>query len=137
MTAWWADWKESEIEPVPGIPIVDNNQPISSSTTTSIITCTGKPQFKIGGSAKTFTVTYYNEDNEIIPDHAPGEWTFAIDGTPVDSELLTLTPDGNKLKIKFLGDDSYIGKILTITNTGIDEYFRTVTSEFQVEIIAL
>ena len=131
----WANYRIDNVEPTPIVS--DETQPISSSTTTSIITCTGKPQFKIGGSAKTFTVTYYNEDNEIIPDHAPGEWTFVIDGTPVDSELLTLTPDGNKLKIKFLGDDSYIGKILTITNTGIDEYFRTVTSEFQVEIIAL
>ena len=63
MTAWWADWKESEVEPVPGIPTINETQPISSSTTTSIITCTGKPQFKIGGSAKTFTVTYYDEDS--------------------------------------------------------------------------
>lgn len=132
MVAWWADWKESEVEPVPGIPVPDEDQPTSSSTVTSTITCSGKPQFKIGGSAKTFTVTYYNEDNEVVEDYPVGDWTFFIDGDPVDTELLTLIPDGNKVKVKFLGDDSYIGKILTVTNTSKD-----AVASLQIEIIAL
>lgn len=129
--AWWADWKATEIEPVPGVSVSEEIIPISSSTI-SKITCTGKSQFKIGGSSKTFTVTYYDKNSEVVEDHAVGEWTFTIDDTPVNEELLTLTPDGNKLKVKFLGDDSYIGKILTITNTSED-----AVASLQVEIIAL
>ena len=126
----YADYYMSDINPESYIP--DEDQPISSSTVTSKITCSGKPQFKIGGSAKTFTVTYYNEDNEVIEDCPVGDWTFSIDNNPVDEELLTLTPDGNKVKVKFLGDDSYIGKILTVTNTSED-----AVASLQIEIIAL
>lgn len=131
VTAWWADWDEHEVTPTPAVQPED---PLPPSSITSIITCTGKPQFKIGGSAKTFTVTYYNEENEQIQDHPPGEWSFSIDDLPVDPELLLLTPSENgvKNKVKFLGDDSYIGKILTITNTAED-----AAASLQVEIIAL
>ena len=126
----WADYFNSNIEPTPITP--DEDQPISSPTVTSTITCSGKPQFKIGGSAKTFTITYYNEDDEVIEDYPVGDWTFSVDGVPVDEELLTLTPEGNKIKVKFLGDDSYIGKILTVTNTSED-----AVASLQIEIIAL
>ena len=126
----WADYFSSNVEPTPITP--DEDQSISSSTVTSKITCSGKPQFKIGGSAKTFTVTYYNEDNEVVEDYPVGNWTFSVDGVPVDEELLTLTLDGNKVKVKFLGNDSYIGKILTVTNTSGD-----AIASLQIEIIAL
>ena len=43
-----------------------------------------------------------------------------IDDVAVPNTLLELTTDGNKLKVKFLGDDSYIGKILTVKNTSDD-----------------
>lgn len=124
----WGNYYKSNIEPT----LVPTDDDILPSSITSKITCTGKSQFKIGGSAKTFTVTYYDKNSEVIEDHAVGEWTFTIDDTPVNEELLTLTPDGNKLKVKFLGDDSYIGKILTITNTSED-----AVANLQVEIIAL
>ena len=127
----WADYYVSEVEPTAAIQAVELLPP---SSITSVITCTGRPQFKVGGSAKTFTVSYYNEENEQVQDHPPGEWSFSIDDTPLDTELLTLTPsaDGVKIKVKFLGDDSYIGKILTITNTAED-----VAASLRVEIIAL
>ena len=137
VTAWWADWNEHELEPVQAIPDQTSQDSSLSSTTTSTITCSGKPQFKVGGSAKTFTVTFYDENSSPIPDHAVGTWEFIIDGSPVDQELLTLTLESNKVKVKFLGDDSYIGKILTITNTSSDEYFHPIISELQVEIIPL
>lgn len=127
VVAWWADWKESNVEPTP----VAKDEPLSSSIT-SKITCSGKPQFKIGGSAKTFTVTYYDYDDQEIPDYAIGDWTFTIDGETVPNNLLTLTAENNKIKVKFLGDDSYIGKIFTITNTSGD-----VISSLNIEIIAL
>lgn len=125
----YADYYMSDINPESYIP--DEDQPISSSIT-SQITCSGKPQFKIGGSAKTFTVTYYDVDGEIISDHEVGEWSFTIDGNSIDSSLMTTTIDDHKIKVKFLGDDSYIGKILTVTNTSGE-----VVSSMDVEIIAL
>ena len=47
-------------------------------------------------------------------------------------DLLTLTSSENKIKVKFLGDDSYIGKILTVKNTS-----ENAVAELQIEIIAL
>jgi len=46
--------------------------------------------------------------------------------------LLTLTYTGNRVKVKFLGDDTYIGKILTIKNTSGD-----ITSTLDVELLPL
>ena len=124
----WANYWSSNIEPT---PVMQDNDSISSPIT-SRITCSGKPQFRIGGSAKTFTVTYYDYNDEELPDYEAGDWSFIIDGISVPNELLTLTLSGNKIKVKFLGDDSYIGKILTITNTSGD-----IISSLDVEIIAL
>ena len=123
----WASYWNSNVEPVP----VQQDIP---SLITSRITVSGKPQFKIGGSAKTFTVTYYDNENQEMTGHQPGSWALSIDGTAVPNNLVELTSsdDGVKLKVKFLGDDTYIGKILTVTNTSDD-----ATAEIQMEIIAL
>lgn len=123
----WADYYKSNVIPEP--VIIDDALP---SSITATITCSGKPQFKIGGSAKTFTITYKNEEGEIIPDHEVGIWSLHIGEDQVANDLLTLSQDGAKLKVKFLGDDSYIGKILTITNTSED-----AVANLDVEIVAL
>lgn len=124
----WADYYKSNIEPS-AVP-VDDAPP---SSITAKITCTGKSQFKIGGSAKTFTVRYFNEDN-VETDYTPGIWSLSINDEVISNDLVELTEldDNKKLKVKFLGDDSYIGKILTITNKSDD-----VEASIQVEIIAL
>ena len=123
----WANYFNSNIEPT---PIPEDIPP----SITSRITVSGKPQCKIGGSAKTFTVTYYDNENQEMTGHQPGSWALSIDGTAVPNNLVELTSsdDGAKLKVKFLGDDTYIGKILTVTNTSDD-----ATAEIQMEIIAL
>lgn len=123
----WANYYSSNIEPVS--VNIDDGIP---STVTAKIICSGKPQFKIGGSAKTFTVTFYDNENQEITDHEVGSWALFIDDVAVPNTLLELTTDGNKLKVKFLGDDSYIGKILTVTNTSDD-----IETSIQTEIIAL
>lgn len=127
VVAWWADWKEGVIEPT---SIIEDNDTYSSVT--SKIICSGRNQIKIGGSAKTFTINYYNYENEIIEDHPVGTWEFFIDGEDIPIDLLTLTYTGNKVKVKFLGDDTYIGKILTIKNTSGD-----ITSTLDVELLPL
>ena len=124
----WANYFNHNIEPIPAVQDDD----IITSSINAKITCSGRQQIKVGGSAKTFTVTYYDYNNEELPDYTIGNWLFEIDGTVVPDDLLTLTPLENKIKVKFLGDDSYIGKILTVKNTS-----ENAVAELQIEIIAL
>lgn len=125
----WADYYDSYVE-----PISNDTDDISYSSIISDITCSGKCQIKIGGSAKTFTVNYYDINGEPLSDYTPGEWSFMIDGLYIPNTLVTLTPSDNNrnIKLKFLGDDSYIGKVLHITNTS-----GQITASLDVEIIPL
>ena len=123
----WADYWSQNIEPT----FVQED---TYSSITSTIIVSGKPQFRIGGSAKTFTITFKNEDGEILPDHDPGVWSFFIGDELLPNNLfdLTLLDDGVRIKVKFLGDDSYIGKILTVKNTS-----EEITAFLDVEILPL
>ena len=125
----WADYYSSAITPEE----VQYDEPPtpSVSTTTCSVTCSGKPQLKIGGSAKTLTVTFYNKDGEAIA-YQSGIWSYTIDNNDASS-LLTITPvEDGKIKVKFSGGDDYINKILTVTFTSID-----ISSSINIEILAL
>lgn len=137
VTKWWADWDATVIPPEEAVhnddfsPIPPDDDPVPLPEFSSYITCSGKPQIRIGGSAKTFTVTYKDADGNQI-ENTPDSWTFYIEGNSIPSELLTLTTQDNKVKVKFLGDDSYIGKIFTVKCSTGD-----VTASLDVEILAL
>lgn len=120
----WADYYRSSIEPAPIIP----DEP---SDITVVISCTGKHQLKVGGSAKTLTASFIDVDGN-PSEYQSGDWSFTIDGDDA-SNLLTLTPvsDG-KVKVKFDGDDTYINKILTATFTSGD-----LSSSLDLEILPL
>lgn len=124
----WGNYYSSTVEPIP-VEVDEPTIPITSK-----ITCSGKPIIKIGGSAKTFTITYYNENGEIIPDHVPGTWALWIDNQRVPNSLVEFyeIEDAKKLKFKFLGDDSFIGKILMVKNT-----YEDLSTSLDVEITAL
>lgn len=128
----WADYWVSNIEPTPIVPDIQDNgdySPIPSLTAT--ITCSGKRQVKIGGSTKTLTVKFYDDEKSEI-EYQDGEWSFTIDDVDV-SDLLTITPvSEGKIKIKFLGGDEYLNKVLTAKFTSGD-----VISSLNIEIIAL
>lgn len=128
VVAWWADWYSSNIEPTPIDAPTD-----SSSSITSVITCSGKQQFKVGGSDKTFSVTFYDGNQEVI-DHEVGSWAFKIGDADAASLLTTTAVPGtpNKIKVKFDGGDDHIGKILTITHTSGD-----VVSSLDIEVVPL
>lgn len=70
---------------------------------------TQNSQLKVGGTARTFVVQYYNTSNEPV-DYISGNWMVTIDGKKAD-EYISITPvkDG-EVKIKVIGDDSLIGK---------------------------
>lgn len=98
-------------------------EPIDRSTDYAEITFSGaKPQIKVGGSYKTLTITYYNSNQE-LDNQTPGDWSYTIDDTDVSDLITVLTPsestalEDNQIKIKFLGNDEYIDKTLTITNS--------------------
>lgn len=121
----WADYYSSNIEPTP----VQQDEPDSSSLTSSI-TCSGKQQIKIGGSAKTLTVSFYDDGDEA--DYQPGEWAFTIDDADVFDLLTITTVADGKIKVEFNGDDSYINKILKVTFTSGE-----ISSSLDLEILPL
>jgi hypothetical protein len=111
----WCNWFEDNIPPKDSEPI-----PV---TIYSTITYSGaKPELKIGGSYKKFTVTFYKDDEPTAFQY--GTWKFTIDNTDVSDllDISTASLDENQIKVKFHGDDSYTGKVLTVTyesSTGV------------------
>lgn len=131
----WADYfAEGQAEPT------DANEPMPNLY--SITTYSGvKPEIKIGGGYKTLTTTFYQDDEEIVPYACT--WEFAIkDGetvTPVvdPSALVNVVGlSGNKMKVKFVGDDSYISKALIITSVA-DTHWGIVSSDVTFDIRGL
>lgn len=108
----WCDYFKADIPPTePDTP---------HPTVYSIITYSGNSaNMRINGSTKKLTVKFYNDDGEI--DYQPGIWKFMVDSNDVASliEVTTSTDDttlsDNQIKIKFVGDDSYISKNLVVS----------------------
>ena len=125
----WADYY-SETNLPTDIPI----QPDPSSTGNyAEITYAGvEPHIKVNGGYKAVTITYYNS-NETLNDQTPGEWSYWIDDTNVSDLIKVLeTESPNTIKVKFLGDEEYLGNVLTIKNTR-----DTIVAELRLEIVAL
>lgn len=101
----WADYYLS--------PTTPQDKPESDKT--CVITYSGtKPELKVNGSYKTFTIEF---SDGIIEQ---GSWDYLIDGLPVPNDTLDIVVVSNeKQKIKFIGSSKYIGKILTIKFTSI------------------
>ena len=123
----YADWFQSAIAPDEGLP--QNDTPLL--TTTSKIDFSGTTnKIKIGG-AKTFTLSFYEDDLPV--EHETGEWTFFIDDENITDQLDITYPSPEKVRIKLPNDDDLIGKILSVVNTTPDG----IVSSVDVELIAL
>lgn len=121
----WADYFQSavapeEVNPTTDIPSITSQ--IAYSGTTNKI--------KIGG-AKTFTLSFYEDDLPV--EHEAGEWTFFIDDENITDQLDITYPSPEKVRIKLPNDDDLIGKILSVVNTTPDG----IVSSVDVELIAL
>lgn len=128
----WADFYKSNIEPTPIVPDVSDDDSTSISNFASTITCSGKNQIKVGGSTKTLTVSFTDNQGDPI-EFQPGEWSFNLDDEPIPLDLITITDVAeNKIKVKFHGGDEFIGKMLEAIYTSGD-----VVSSLRLEIIAL
>lgn len=114
----WADYYKSDITPT------DWEQ---EKTKTLTITHAGLlPEIKVGGSYKKFIVTSNEEEN------VEGVWSYEIDSEDASELVKTMElPEG--IKIKFLGDDSYLDKNLTITFTSVDG----ISASIDVDIVSL
>lgn len=124
----WCDYfKDGDNTPVDVQPIPDNMH--------SVITYSGtKPEIKINGSYKKFTVTFYKDD-ERQDQFQQGDWTFKINDQDV-SDLIEFNTTGleeNQIKIKFKGDDSYIGKILDVSYNS----FIGIKSNVKINIVGI
>lgn len=121
----WADyWSNGEIIPEPPSPIQKNIY--------SKITYSGtKPEIKINGSYKKFTVTFYQDNEPIELQH--GDWKFTIDDEDVSNliEVDFSNLETNQVKIKIDADDIYIGKVLDVAY----ESYTGVKSNVQINIV--
>ena len=121
----WADYFQSAV-----IPEDSYTEPTLLIDKICKITYSGTSnQIKVG-SSKTFTVTFY-EDDQVV-DFVPGTWLFEIDGADASDVLSLSYPAQNKARAKFTGGDKYIGKIITVKYTSGE-----ITGSSEVEIIAL
>lgn len=123
----WADYFTTSVEP----ESTDIEDEGLFTSITSKITASGTPdQVKVGGS-KTFTLSFYEEDEAV--EHDPGEWSFLLDGEEIADQLVITYPAPNKARVKLSKDDDLIGKILSIVNTTSDG----IVSKADVEVIPL
>lgn len=113
----WADFYTDEV------PLHKSNHPIPKQYKSEITHSGIKPEIKVGGSYKTFTMDYFDNSGEKI-EQENYVWSFEVDGLPINnSEILkVLYPDvsnklaSNQIKVKFIGSEDYLNSILTIKN---------------------
>ena len=112
--AMYANYYESSVIPEEDV----NTENISNSCVLS----TSTSSIKVGGSYKTITANFYDDNgNDItdtyVSDLSIDNWSFDIDGIEIkNNDLITVLGQSvsNKIKVKFANDTSYLTKILTI-----------------------
>jgi hypothetical protein len=129
----WADWFKSEITPK-DIILEEEQEFIPGNPITATLSSSGKPQVKIGGSTKTLTIDFFRNGipMEVLPIDS---WVVTIDGETIADELWELkavSTSDNKYRFKFLGDDTFIGKVLNIQITSGE-----VSASVDLEILPL
>ena len=125
---WWADF----YSPTTGQESVIN-QPDPIDNVYGVISMVGSQNIKVHGSYKKLSVSYFNGEQPIEP--LSGNWRFLIDGADASSLIQTKT-DGlqpNEIKIKFLGESTYISKEITV------QYIPSIGDrvEFIIPVISL
>lgn len=124
----WANYYKED-----NLPSDPDSKPNEPYDTYAEINYAGtEPHIKVNGSYKKISIAYYNPSEETT-DQTPGEWSYWIDDMDA-SELIKVldTEDPNTIKVKFLGDEEYLGKVLTIKNTR-----DTVIGTLQLQIVSL
>lgn len=96
VTGMWAD-------------AIDAHIPVAEEMIQGVLTASGKNnQIKIGGSYKTIKAEFPNGD-------VPDSWEYTIDGQDATALLsFSDTNNSNSVRVKFMGDDTYIGKTILV-----------------------
>ena len=126
--ALWANLYDEPVEPSDYELLPD--EPVSDY---GVITYTGKNEIKVGGSNKRIGIQFFDEYGIPI-EYKEGTWSFAIDGVPVELEIVLASLDGSQIKIRIPNDGLYINKILTITHTVTEDGLVT---EHEMNIVSL
>lgn len=107
---------------------------VPQDTVYATITSSGvSPALKVGGGYKKYSVNFF--ENEEPADFRRGNWSYIIDGNDATTLLsFSEAVEQNQIKIKFVGDDTYIGKILMLSYTTAN---GDVTATLEVPIMGL
>lgn len=108
----WADYHDSDIEPIEPDPITNKlNSEIMSST----------PKIKVGGTYKLLTLKIYDDDHNEITDNysdATFSWKCSVDEEDLTEKVTWfVVKSNNQIKIKFPNDRTYLDHILDIVCT--------------------
>lgn len=125
----WCDYFQYDITPEDAM-----SEDVFENNIHSVITYSGaKPEIKINGNKKTFTVDFYDKEEHI--EFREGTWSILLDDVDIieDPELIDAVVQDNKLKFKYMGKNTDIGKILTVRYSSTDN----IVSEVQMELRAL
>ncbi len=129
---WIAAWADLLAEDNLPSQLTPTPSPEEYGTYATISYAGAKPQIKVNGSYKAVTITYLNS-NEVLKDQTPGEWSYWIDDIDASDLVKVLSQESsNTIKVKFIGDEEYLGKVLTVRNTK-----DNIVAELQLEIISL
>lgn len=114
-TGWWyANYYDSDIDTQPE----PKKEPITKDYCK--ILYNSNAEIKVNGGYKKISAVYYDEFDNVTTRHTVGKWTFEIqdkDTTYDATNLVDVLSDGNldTIKVKFLGDELYLGKQLIIS----------------------
>lgn len=108
----WADYHDSDIEPIESDPITNKlNSEIISST----------PKIKVGGTYKLLTLKIYDDDHNEITDSysdATFSWKCSVKGEDLTEKVTWFeVKSKNQIKIKFPNDRTYLDHILDVVCT--------------------
>ena len=124
----YADYYESAIEPVDSPQTIvedDKNDDVIVDVNTCTVTCSGTSAvLKVNGGYKTLTAKVYDSNNnDVTNDYNLFDWSFYIDDESINDKIYIVKQDvHNIIKVKFTGDETYIGKIIECKClcTGVD-----------------
>ena len=124
----WANYYKED-----NLPSEPDTAPEPYDTYAEINYAGTEPHIKVNGLYKKISIAYYNPSEETT-DQTPGEWSYWIDNNVDASDLVKVldTDDPNTIKVKFIGDEEFLGKVLTVKNTR-----GNVVGSLQLQIVSL
>lgn len=124
----WANYyKESNLPSQ-----TDDSTPVLNDIYAEITYAGKDPHIKVNGSYKSITIQYYSNVTETV-DQTPGNWEFYVNDSDVSDFIKVLeTDDNNTIKIKFLGDEEFLGEVLVVKNIRED-----IVGKLELEIVSL